>query len=49
MGKKRVKKETCDKNFLGKKSIYYNEETPFCLISETIVLNLETMDVIYAF
>ena len=27
--------------------MHYNEETPFCLISETTVFNLEAKDVIY--
>ena len=46
--KNRVKKEPYDKIFLGKESVYYNKEMTFCLISETTILNLETMHVIYA-
>ena len=49
MNKNRVKRESCKKKYLVGKAIYYYEETPFCLISEAVVLNLGTMDVIYAF
>ena len=36
------------KKFLRNQSIYYNKETPFCLLSKKLFLNLERMDVIYA-
>ena len=49
MNQNRVKKEPYNKKFLVVEAIYYNEETPYCLISETIAPNLETMDSIYAF
>ena len=32
----------------NQESVYYNKEMTFCLISETTILNLETMHVIYA-
>ena len=38
MNKNRVKREWYNKIFLGGKTMYYNEETPFCIISETAVL-----------
>ena len=40
MNKNRVKREPCCEKFLGGKAIYYCEETPFCLIPETTVLNI---------
>lgn len=45
MEQSRVKCEPYHK-FLYCEAICYNEEEPFCLISKTIVLNLELMDVI---
>ena len=47
MEQNRVKRGPYNKEFLGRKSIYYHEETPSCLLTETTFLNLETMDVIY--
>ena len=43
-----VKEDHTIKKFLDGETVYYNEETPFCLISETTVFNLETMDVMYS-
>ena len=43
-----MKREPCDKNFLGNETIYYNEEAPFWFTSETTILDLETVDVICA-
>ena len=42
MSKNRVKREPCDKNFLDGEALYYKEE-------KKSLLNLETMDIIYAF
>lgn len=38
INKNRVKREWYYKIFLGGKTMYYNEETLFCLILETAVL-----------
>ena len=43
-----VKEDHTIKKILDGETVYYNEETPFCLISETTVFNLETMDVMYS-
>lgn len=43
-----VKEDHTIKKFLDGETVYYNEETLFCLISETTVFNLETMDVMYS-
>lgn len=48
MGKMESKENHLIKYILGGEAVYYNEEALFCLISETTVLNLETMDIIYA-
>lgn len=42
MSKNRVKREPFDKNFLDGEALYYKEE-------KKSLLNLETMDIIYAF
>lgn len=42
MSKNRVKREPFDKNFLDGEALYYREE-------KKSLLNLETMDIIYAF
>ena len=49
MGQSRVKIEPYYKKNLVDEAIYYNEEAPFVLLSEKSFLNLETMDVKYAF
>lgn len=48
MEKMESKENHLIKYILRGEAVYYNEEALFCLISETTVLNLETMDIIYA-
>ena len=48
MNSDRFKGEPLNKISFSNEAIYYKGETPFCLISETTALKIETMDVIYA-
>ena len=43
-----VKEDHTIKKFLDGETVCYSEKTPFCLVSETTVFNLETMDVRYS-
>lgn len=47
MDKNRVKRESFDKKILFGKKILFSEKVPFCLLSKTAFLNLDTVDVIY--
>ena len=49
MEQNRVTGEPYNKGFLRKELIHYKRETPFCLLSEKLQLNLKAMDVTYTF